>query len=181
MNMNRSAWLVRTVALFSLLMPLGCLEFPGGGDDDDDDDDGQDDGSSNDDDNDSGSGSGAGDPGEGGSTGDPTTTGGGSCDTSVFTDAHWETPWGVGGEAIYYDVMIRSDGSYQRQHIVGGSLYCEHGTWAGLDCENLEFSPCNGAPYSMSWAYDGGYFYLQGVEFSYQEYGVFNCGETECD
>ena len=180
MNTTRSKWMVRAAALFALLTPLGCLDmFPGG--DDDDDDDGAGGETAGNGNGNGSSGEGAGDTGEGGSTNDPTTTGGGSCDTSVFVDAHWETPWGVNGEAIYYDVLMRSDGSYQRQHIVGGSLYCEHGTWVGAACGSLEFSPCNGPVYEMSWGYDGGYFYLQDVEFTYQEFGVFNCGETECD
>jgi hypothetical protein len=108
--------------------------------------------------------------------------GGGSCDTSAFTDIHWSTPSCPG--SVCWDTLIRSDGTYQKQRIVTGDgnpiLFCEHGTWQALECGMIQFQSCLGDTYNQSWSFSPGAFELQNVSYSEDSFGIFNCGPTEC-
>jgi hypothetical protein len=104
-------------------------------------------------------------------------------DTSAVVGVHWSTPSCPG--SVCYDTLLNEDGTYQKQRILINlsgqpTLFCEHGTWTATGGTISFDDVCRGNKYEQTWSHSNGSLELQGVTYSSESTGVFNCAATEC-
>ena len=173
MKTIRSSWMASAAVLVSLLVSAGCITPQGGercGEGEDN----------------CGEGGGPeGGSGGSGAAGGVGSGGGGSCDPSLFMDLVYGDPNGISvdGELVFHQVKFSSDGSYQREMIIGisgASFWCDWGTWSMADGCVVQFQSSCGASMDQSISSDGSTMVLNGVNLHFTEFEIWSCAPTEC-
>ena len=188
MKTIRSSWMARAAVLVSLLMSAGCITPQGGERCDESKNDCGEGGAGGSTGNGSGASGGEGaTSGSGGSgaAGGVGSGGGGSCDPSLFMDLVYGDQNGivVDGELVFHQVKFSSDGSYQREMIIGisaSSFWCDWGTWSMADGCVVQFQSQCGASMEESISSDGSTMVLNGVNLQYNEFEIWSCAPTKC-
>lgn len=111
--------------------------------------------------------------------------GGMSCDPALFMDVIYWTPNGVivDGETVVHQVRFASDGSYQREMIIGftgTNFWCDWGAWSINDQCVVELESECVAPYNDVLTSDGSTVIINGIEMEYSDLDVWSCAATEC-